>query len=399
MKVEWYKSYRVQMMLYTLLSACITLVVDVLIIFCASRFMRLSQNDTKALEMARNSVPAYGNAAPYMYNAESSMKDGILLFGQYFSWIVLVILIAGSCILFVVIFNLLTRNVTRYIEEITTTIQKISQGDFSSRVDVRYENEFSIIAQNLNIMALDLKLAKEKEEKAENTKNELITNVAHDLRTPLTSIIGYLDILNTKQDITDDERSKYVDIVYNKSKRLEALINDLFSFTKLSYGNMPLKSGLLDVVKLLEQQIEEFYPTFEDYHLICEFKANEPSAIILGDGQMIARVFENLISNAIKYGKAGKIIKVITKKEANYIKVSVINYGSVIPKEDLPYIFDRFYRVEQSRVEGAGGTGLGLPIAKSIVEKHGGRIEARSSMAGTVFEVYLKLAENPNLKD
>ena len=399
MKAEWYKSYRVQMMLYTLLSAGITIIVDVLIIFCAAKFMQLGQSDTKALEMARNSVTAYGNSAPYASLGESHPKDGIQLFGQYFDWIVLLILAAGSCVLFVVIFNLLTRNVTRYIEEITTSIQKLSQGDFSTRVDVRYENEFSIIAQNLNVMALDLKLAKEKEEKAESTKNELITNVAHDLRTPLTSIIGYLDILNTKPDITDNERSKYMDIAYNKSKRLESLINDLFSFTKLSYGNMPIKSGMLDVVKLLEQQMEEFYPVFKEHQLICEFKANEPSAIILGDGEMIARAFDNLISNAIKYGKNGKIVKVITKKEANYIKVSVINYGSVIPKEDLPYIFDRFYRVEQSRTEGTGGTGLGLPIAKSIVEKHGGRIEARSSMAGTVFEVYLKLAANPNLAD
>ena len=399
MKAEWYKSYRVQMMLYTLLSAGITIIVDVLIIFCAAKFMQLGQSDTKALEMARNSVTAYGNSAPYASLGESHPKDGIQLFGQYFDWIVLLILAAGSCVLFVVIFNLLTRNVTRYIEEITTSIQKLSQGDFSTRVDVRYENEFSIIAQNLNVMALDLKLAKEKEEKAESTKNELITNVAHDLRTPLTSIIGYLDILNTKPDITDNERSKYMDIAYNKSKRLESLINDLFSFTKLSYGNMPIKSGMLDVVKLLEQQMEEFYPVFKEHQLICEFKANEPSAVILGDGEMIARAFDNLISNAIKYGKNGKIVKVITKKEANYIKVSVINYGSVIPKEDLPYIFDRFYRVEQSRTEGTGGTGLGLPIAKSIVEKHGGRIEARSSMAGTVFEVYLKLAANPNLAD
>lgn len=291
----------------------------------------------------------------------------------------------------------MTRKITKYIEDITRSIQNIAQGDFSTKLEVKYDNEFSIIAQNLNIMALDLRLLKEKEQEAETTKNELITNVAHDLRTPLTSIIGYLDILNTDHNLDDQSREKYTQIAYNKSKRLEKLINDLFSFTKLSYGNMPLQTSLIDIVKLLEQQIDEFYPNFEDNGLVCEFKTSENTAMVMADGEMIARAFENLISNAIKYGRDGKVIKVIIKKEGDYIKVTVINYGSVIPEGDLPFIFDRFYRVEQSRQESTGGTGLGLSIAKSIIEKHGGMISARSSMAGTAFEVFLKLAANPNI--
>ncbi len=387
------------MMLCTLLSAAITFVVDILIIFCIAKIVKAGNGPNAVFDAQRNLAPPHANGVPEMAGFGSLPDTGLLLFGHHFDWLTLIIIALASCILFVVIFHFFTRKVTRDIENITMSIQKIAQGDFTSRVNVRYDNEFSIIAENLNVMALDLKLAKEKEEKAESTKNELITNVAHDLRTPLTSIIGYLDILNTQKDITVEERDKYIDIAYNKSKRLESLINDLFSFTKLNLGNMPMNPVMLDVVKLLEQQIEEFYPNFEDNHLVCEFKTYEQSAIILGDGDMIARVFDNLISNAIKYGKDGKRVKVIAKKEANHIKVSVINYGSVISKEDLPYIFDRFYRVEQSRAEVSGGTGLGLPIAKSIVEKHGGRIEARSSMAGTVFDVYLKLAANPNLED
>ena len=206
-----------------------------------------------------------------------------------------------------------------------------------------------------------------------------------------------MDILNTDHNLDDQSREKYTQIAYNKSKRLEKLINDLFSFTKLSYGNMPLQTSLIDIVKLLEQQIDEFYPNFEDNGLVCEFKTSENTAMVMADGEMIARAFENLISNAIKYGRDGKVIKVIIKKEGDYIKVTVINYGSVIPEGDLPFIFDRFYRVEQSRQESTGGTGLGLSIAKSIIEKHGGMISARSSMAGTAFEVFLKLAANPNI--
>ena len=135
--------------------------------------------------------------------------------------------------IFVLIFHFMTRKMTRYIEEITASIQRIAQGDFSTKVEVKYENEFAIIAQNLNIMAKDLYELKEKEHEAENTKNELITNVAHDLRTPLTSIIGYLDILNCSPDLGEDNKKKYIQIAYDKSKRLEKLINDPVSYTHL----------------------------------------------------------------------------------------------------------------------------------------------------------------------
>lgn len=402
------------MLYYTVLSAGITACIDVTFLFIASKIMQTvrkasSTLQEKALENSvtnRMNAPTTGNIGETFagggassYDAGARFQGGVKLFGQSFHWGSIVFVALISVLIFILIFHFLTRKMTRYIEEITATIQRIAQGDFSSEVEVRYDNEFSIIAQNLNIMALDLRLLKEKESEAETTKNELITNVAHDLRTPLTSIIGYLDILNTNTGLSEDDKKKYLMVAYNKSKRLEKLINDLFSFTKLAYGNMPLKEAVIDVVKLLEQQIDEFYPSFEENNLVCEFKAYEPSAMVVADGEMIARAFENLISNAIKYGKNGKIIKVVTKKTGDFIKVTVINYGSVIPREDLPYIFDRFYRVEQSRQEGTGGTGLGLSIAKGVIEKHGGRIEARSSMAGTAFEVYLKLAANPNLSE
>lgn len=397
------------MMYYTLLSGAITVCIDFIFLFITSKIMLLvkkasqvsSNISEKAAESLADNFPNLPQAATAADNVPGGgsfpgaglQEQGIKLFGQSFHWGTVVLVAFISVVIFVLIFHFMTRKMTRYIEEITTAIQRIAQGDFSGKVDVRYENEFSIIAQNLNIMAKDLYELKEKEREAENTKNELITNVAHDLRTPLTSIIGYLDILNCSQELDVQSRKKYTQIAYEKSKRLEQLINDLFSFTKLAYGNMPMKTSLIDIVKLLEQQIDEFYPSFEEHNLVCDFKAYTPDAMVLADGEMIARAFENLVTNAIKYGKDGKIIKVVTKKVGDEIKVTVINYGTIIPKSDIPYIFDRFYRVEQSRQESTGGTGLGLSIAKSIIEKHGGRITVDSSMAGTAFEVYLKIAK------
>ena len=397
-----------QMMYYTLLSGAITVCIDFLFLFITSKIVFLvrkasavsSNMQEKAAEsLAENyhNLPQTGAAengiASGGFPAGGIYSQGVKLFGLSFHWGTLILILFISVVIFVVIFHFMTRKMTLYIEEITASIQRIAQGDFSGSVEVKYENEFSIIARNLNIMSSDLYALKEKEREAENTKNELITNVAHDLRTPLTSIIGYLDILNSGAGLDEASQKKYLKIAYDKSKRLEQLINDLFSFTKLAYGNIPIKTTLIDIVKLLEQQIDEFYPSFEDHHLICEFKTYTSSAMVLADGEMIARAFENLITNAIKYGKDGKIVKIVVKQVVDDVKVTVINYGSIIPKEDIPYIFDRFYRVEQSRQESTGGTGLGLSIAKSIIEKHGGRIEAHSSMAGTAFDVYLKLAK------
>ncbi len=406
MKANLFKSYRMQMMYYTLLSGGITVCIDFLFLFITAKIMYLIRHASVAKSNFQEVVPesamdnfrsALQSAAPGENagadRVESFRFPGLKFFGQSFHWGTLLLLIFISVIIFVVIFHVLTRKMTQYIEEITSSIQRIAQGDFSSTVEARYNNEFSIIAQNLNIMAKDLQQLKEKEMQAENTKNELITNVAHDLRTPLTSIIGYLDILNSGVRLPEENKQKYLRIAYEKSKRMEKLINDLFSFTKLEYGNVPLKTALIDIIKLIEQEIDEFYPSFEDHNLVCEFKTYIPSAMVLGDGDMIARAFENLISNAIKYGKDGKVIKIVTKKEGDMIKITFINYGTIIPKEDIPYIFDRFYRVEQSRQESTGGTGLGLSITKNIVKKHGGRIEAQSSMAATTFNVYLKIAK------
>lgn len=396
MKVNPLRSYRMKMMLYTLLSISITFTIDI-VIFYVYRFIHkfviksaanIATQDTAFDALTQNSLP---NASLNGAAVPGSGSRG------HFPWLLIFILVLISVVIFIVLFQIFTRKTVNYLHEITEAIQQISDGDFNTRIDVRYSDEFSVIADNINHMAMDLEFLNKSQLKAEATKNELITNVAHDLRTPLTSILGYLDILNTHPELPEEKRRDYIRIAYNKSVRLQTMIEDLFSFTKLSFGKMPIKAEHLDLVKLIEQEIEEFYPAFKDHNLTCEFKSSSASAMVLADGQLMARAFENLIGNAAKYGKDGKVIKITIKSEGTAVKICITNYGSVIPPEDLPYVFDKFYRVEQSRTETTGGTGLGLSIAKAIIEGHNGRICVKSSLnGGTTFEVTLNTIVNPS---
>jgi signal transduction histidine kinase len=242
-------------------------------------------------------------------------------------------------------------------------------------------------------MADDIKEIMENERRSEYAKNELITSVAHDLRTPLTSIIGYLDLVSSKE-LTQDTQMKYIGIAYNKSKRLEKLIEDLFTYTKFNFGEVKPTYTEVDIVKLLNQLVDEFYPSFAECRLEYKFTTTNPSAVIKADGDLLARAFANLISNAIKYGRDGKNILIDLSKVDIGVIITITNFGDIIPKEDLERIFQRFYRVESSRSSETGGSGLGLAIAQSIIEMHGGVISAKSDSEGTVFTVMLRNEPN-----
>ena len=304
--------------------------------------------------------------------------------------VVLLYLILGI-LLFSVTFMILQEPYIRYISRIFEAVQNISEGDLNTVIDVIGDDEFSSMAANLNHMAADIKKLMEKERESERTKNELITNVAHDLRTPLTSIIGYLELLAGNQQVPADMQHKYIEIAYGKSRRLQKLIEDLFGFTKLNCGKIAMHVGQIDIVKLLGQLVEEAYPNFVEKGLSYDLQSNVPAKIINADGNLLARLFDNLIGNAIKYGADGKRVLVKIHAEGETVTVSVTNYGYVIPADELPLIFNKFYRVEQSRSSSTGGTGLGLAIAKEIVDMHGGTISVASDLNGTVFTVKLQV--------
>lgn len=303
--------------------------------------------------------------------------------------IVTIISIICGIIMFISFFLMLTRKFINYIREISEGINQISQGNLDNRIKIKNEDEFAFLADKLNQMADNIKEIMDNERRIENAKNELITSIAHDLRTPLTSIIGYLDLVSSKELLNDIQR-KYISIAYNKSKRLEKLIDDLFTYTKFNFGEVKAIYTEVDMVKLINQLVDEFYPSFAEYCLDYDFIADSTSAIIKADGNLLARAFANLISNAITYGKDGKNILIKLFKREKGIMIAITNYGMIIPGEDLERIFTRFYRVETSRSRETGGSGLGLAIAQSIIEMHGGIIYARSDEEGTVFTVELR---------
>lgn len=309
---------------------------------------------------------------------------------EYHTAVVLTYVILGL-ILFSVTFMILQEPYIRYISHISDAVQSISEGKLNTSIDIIGDDEFSSMASNLNKMVEDIRELMDKEREAERTKNELITNVAHDLRTPLTSIIGYLELLAGNTKIEPKLQHKYIEIAYGKARRLEKLIEDLFGFTKLNYGRISMHVTQLDIVKLLSQLLEEAYPSFADKNLSYDFQSNVPAKMITADGNLLARLFDNLIGNAIKYGADGKRVVVKLQGGEDVVTVSVTNFGYVIPPEELPLIFNKFYRVEQSRSAHTGGTGLGLAIVKEIVDMHGGAIDVASDLNGTVFTVKLQV--------
>ena len=321
----------------------------------------------------------------HIINQES---DTLLVRGSGSDLVVILILVVFGIGVFTLSFWLLQRKSFVYIDDILHAIKKISSGDLNTNIDVRGDNEFSEIAANINKMSEEIRVLMESERHNEKSKNEMITNIAHDLRTPLTSILGYLDLIN-KRELTEDTKKEYLKIVYEKSKKLQDLIESLFSFTKTNSSKLVLKIDKIDIIKLLCQLMEEFYPNFEDKSITCSVNTNIDSYVIDGDGTLLARLFDNLINNAVKYGADGKRIDVKIIAENNIVKIAVINYGKVIPQDELPLIFDKFYRVDQARNSSTGGTGLGLAIAKNITELHHGVIEVTSDLGGTVFSVTL----------
>lgn len=327
--------------------------------------------------------------ATYMDNA--GIDNFFISILVTFDVVVILMYVLFGILVFTVTFMILQEKSLRYITKISDAMQNISEGDLNVTVEVEGDDEFSSMAANLNKMVEELKELMDKERESERTKNELITNVAHDLRTPLTSIIGYLELLSGDVKLDPELQKKYINIAYVKTKRLEKLIEDLFGFTKMNYGKLTMHVAQVDVVKLLSQLLEEFYPSFVDKNLSYELQSNVPAKVITADGNLLARLFDNLINNAIKYGADGKRIMVKLHADDEIVTVSVINYGYVIPADELPLIFNKFYRVEQSRSANTGGTGLGLAISKNIVDMHGGTITVTSDLSGTVFTVKLKV--------
>lgn len=233
------------------------------------------------------------------------------------------------------------------------------------------------------------RLARENEQK----KDELIVYLAHDIKTPLTSMIGYLSLLSEIKDMPQEQRNRYIDIALDKSYRLEYLINELFDVARFNSEKIVLeKEEIINLNLMLEQIADDFYPTLKEMNKKINFTSDEKT-ILYADPDKLSRVFNNLIKNAVNYSKENTDIDISILNKENQATVKITNKGKQIPKEKLDKIFEKFYRLDSSRTSKTGGSGLGLAIAKEIVELHGGRIYAESDMKETTFSVILPIIE------
>lgn len=301
------------------------------------------------------------------------------------------IAVLQGLVAFIALFYFLTSKKMRYIEKISEGLLKMAKNNLDYNIEVQGKDELAKLAENINSMAKELKRSIEGERNAEKTKGELITNVSHDLRTPLTSIKGYLSLVRDRKYKDEKELCEYINVAYNKSEKLEVLINNLFEYTKLSSNGIDLNLQHISIDELLGQLIEELYVICEENNVVIEKQMWSKKIWAEVDGDKIARVFENLLMNAVRYVPKPGEVRVSLWSEDKAIMISVENKCVGINEEQLDKIFDRFYRTDESRSEDTGGSGLGLAISKSIVELHGGEIWAELKDDNIIF--YVKLIQ------
>ena len=247
------------------------------------------------------------------------------------------------------------------------------------------------VESRMNQIKLSVLASEKSVAQAEEKKNELVMYLAHDIRTPLTTVIGYLNLLDEAPDMPSEQRKKYIGIALNKSERLDVLINELFDLTRYNSKAVSLHKTEVDLSCLLSQIADEFYPALSANGNTVNVSA-EDGLTLSADTEMLARMFGNLLKNAASYSDAGTEIIISAKKENDFAVVKFQNTGETISPENLQTMFDKFSRLDQARTSETGGTGLGLSIAKEIVELHDGMITAQSKDRTITFLVRLPLA-------
>ncbi len=276
---------------------------------------------------------------------------------------------------------------TKYFGEINRGIDALIEENSG---DIILSQELSATEKKINQIKHTLEQRKLTAQIAEQRKNDLVVYLAHDLKTPLTSVIGYLTLLKDEKQISEELREKYLDISLEKALRLEDLINEFFEITRYNLSSLTLEYSCVNLTRMLEQLVSEFEPMLAEKKLKCRLVA-ERSIMINCDVDKLQRVFDNLLRNAVNYSERDSAIYIsVSQKESN-ISIKFTNYGRTIPQEKLSRIFEQFYRLDASRGTQSGGAGLGLAIAKQIVELHNGTITAKSYDDVVEFEVALPM--------
>lgn len=290
-----------------------------------------------------------------------------------------------SVILGLILLSIIKKR-TKAIQTIADTLSKMANNEITSEIYVKGNSLIANIAKNVNAVREGFAISNQKQSNSERLKTELITNVSHDLRTPLTSVLNYVDLAK-RSDITEEERQEYLQIIDNKSKRLKVLIDDLFEASKMASGAVELNKEQVDLVALMYQALAEYEDRFEDQKLIVRTKTSNQHMYAYCDGRKMYRVFENLFSNVIKYAQPATRVYLEMTYEGSEIVITLKNISNYELGFDVSELAERFKRGDSSRH--TEGSGLGLSIVKSILELHGAAFEL--SQDGDLFKVIIKI--------
>ena len=298
------------------------------------------------------------------------------------------VFVVGMVLVFFITFRIYLNWFAKYFMEINNGIDDIGResiGEVSLPPELSAtEKKINTVKHTLEKQKLDMKLA-------EQRKNDMVMYLAHDLKTPLASVIGYLNLLRDEGQISEELRQKYLSVSLEKAERLEDLINEFFEIAKFNLSNITLQYSRISLVRLLEMLLYEFQPMLHEKNLECNLMVPE-DIMIRCDADKIQRVFDNLLKNAVIYSFEGTDIDIAVVRQGEDVEITFTNHGDTIPEEKLERIFEQFYRLDASRSTGSGGAGLGLAIAKQIIELHHGAIMARSENEMIEFRVILPVS-------
>lgn len=306
-----------------------------------------------------------------------------LIFRNNIKMIIFVVIL----IFLVILFSFSISWFTRYFDEISSGMDKLTE---EANDEIILSPELDFMEHKLNQIKSKLERQKKAALDAEQRKNDMLVYLAHDLKTPLTSIIGYLNLLDEAPDMPSEQKAKYIGITLEKAYRLEQLINEFFDITRFNLQTIVLNKQKINLSFMLQQMADEFYPILAPQRK--QVSVNAPEGLTLwGDVDKLARVFNNILKNAIAYSYENSVINISAEQNDKYVIISFINKGDPIPQAELETIFEKFYRLDSARSTNTGGAGLGLAIAKEIVNAHNGTISVESSTENTAFTVKLPI--------
>ena len=298
-------------------------------------------------------------------------------------------ILALVIIIFVfLLFHMLLDTYKRYFDEVVTGIDKLME----ERAAISLSPELESVEHKLSDVKRTLAERADKAKRAEQQKNDLVVYLAHDIKTPLTSVIGYLSLLDETPDMPDEEKVKYIHTAWEKANRLRTLVNEFFEITRSHSEALPLQKTKVDLYYMIAQISDELYPQLNACGKIIENHVDEDISVY-GDSDKLARVFNNILKNAISYSAENSVIKVSAIELSAWTVIRFENDGE-IPEDKLNVIFDKFCRLSNARLSETGGSGLGLAIAKNIIVLHGGQIRAESSNGRTAFIIEIPSASS-----